>query len=99
MNLYSFLSNHFNTGTVFEMLNGKKWTYTDIERESAKVANCVSNLGLPKGTVIATQLPKSVNNIFIYLGVIRAGMVYFPLDPTFTKTEVEFFLNDSGAIQ
>jgi len=98
MNLYSFLSNHFNTGTVFETLNGKKWTYIDVERESAKVANCVSNLGLSKGTVIATQLPKSVNNIFIYLGVIRAGMVYFPLDPSFTKTEVEFFLNDSGAI-
>jgi malonyl-CoA/methylmalonyl-CoA synthetase len=98
MNLYSFLSNHFNTGTVFEMLDGKKWTYNDLERESAKVANCVANLGLPKGSVIVTQLPKSVNNIFIYLGVIRAGMVYFPLDPTFTKTEVEFFLNDSGGI-
>jgi malonyl-CoA/methylmalonyl-CoA synthetase len=98
MNLYTFLSKHFNNGTAFETLNGKIWTYIDIERESAKVANCVSNLGLPKGTVIATQLPKSVDNIFIYLGVIRAGMVYFPLDPSFTKTEVEFFLNDSGAI-
>ena len=98
MNLYTFLSNHFNTGTAFETITGKKWTYIDIERESAKVANCVANLGLPKGTVIATQLPKSVNNIFMYLGIIRAGMVYFPLDPTFTKTEAEFFLNDSGAI-
>ena len=98
MNLYSYLSNHFNHGIVFEMLNGNNWTYTDIEHESAKVANCVSNLGLPKGSVIAIQLPKSVNNIFIYLGVIRAGMVFFPLDPTFTKTEVEFFLNNSGAI-
>jgi malonyl-CoA/methylmalonyl-CoA synthetase len=98
MNLYSFLSDHFNTGTVFEMLNGKKWTYSDLEHESAKVANCVTNLGLPKGTVIATQLPKSVDNIFIYLGVIRAGMIYFPLDPAFTKTEVEFFLNDSSAV-
>jgi acyl-coenzyme A synthetase/AMP-(fatty) acid ligase len=50
MNLYSFLSNHFNNGTVFETLDGSKWTYPDLERESAKVANCVSNLGLPKGT-------------------------------------------------
>lgn len=98
MNLYSFLSNHFNNGIVFEMLNGSTWTYADLERESAKVANCVSNLGLPKGSVIATQSHKSVYNIFMYLGVIRAGMVYFPLDPAFTKTEVEFFLNDSGAV-
>jgi malonyl-CoA/methylmalonyl-CoA synthetase len=98
MNLYSFLSTHFDNGIVFEMLDSQKWTYADLEHESAKVANCVANLGLPKGTVIATHLPKSVNNIFMYLGIIRAGMIYFPLDPTFTKTEVEFFLNDSGAI-
>jgi len=98
MNLYSFLSNHFNNGTVFETLDGSKWTYPDLERESAKVANCVSNLGLPKGTVIATQTTKSVNNMFMYLGVIRAGMIYFPLDPSYTKTEVEFFLHDSDAV-
>jgi len=98
MNLYSFLSKHFNSGIVFETLNGKTWTYSDIEQESARVANCIVNLGLPLGTVIATQSQKSVDNIFMYLGVIRAGMVYFPLDPNFTKTEVEFFLDDSNAV-
>ena len=47
------------------------------------------------GDRVAAQTDKSWPALVLYLGCLRAGAVYLPLNPAYTGTEVEYFLRDA----
>ena len=75
--------------------NGCAWSYRDIERASAKLANLLLALGLQPGDRIAVQVDKSPEALVLYLASLRAGTVFLPLNPAYTQAEIEYFLNDA----
>lgn len=77
------------------LADGRAWTYEDIERASAKLANLFVALGLQPGGRIAVQVDKSPEALLLYLASLRAGTVFLPLNPAYTQQEVEYFLNDA----
>ncbi|HEY0834898.1 MAG TPA: malonyl-CoA synthase [Azospirillum sp.] len=78
-----------------ETEDGKTVTYADLEDLTGRYARLLSDLGLKKGDRVAVQVEKSAENIVLYLAVVRAGGVYLPLNPAYTKAEVEYFLTDA----
>jgi len=83
-------------GAVFiELADGTRWNYGDILSETARVANALVSLGIQPGDRIAAQVDKSVSAIALYLGTIRAGAVFLPLNTAYTAPEVEYFINDA----
>lgn len=77
------------------LTDGRAWTYNDIERASAKLANLLTALGLQRGDRVAVQVDKSPEALVLYLASLRAGTVFLPLNPAYTPAEVEHFLNDA----
>ncbi|MBB3769649.1 malonyl-CoA/methylmalonyl-CoA synthetase [Angulomicrobium tetraedrale] len=78
-----------------EAPDGTVYTYADLERRSAQYANALIALGLAPGDRVALQVEKSLEAIFAYLGTVRAGGVFLPLNTAYTAPEVAYFLRDA----
>ncbi len=75
--------------------SGRTLTYGDIDALSAKIAGALLKTGAKPGDRVLVQVEKSPENVAFYLGVLRAGFVYVPLNTAYTREEVGYFLNDS----
>ena len=71
------------------------YTWRDIDRASARIANLLQWLQLPAGARVAVQVDKSVESLLLYLAVLRAGCVYLPLNNAYQSAELEYFLRDA----
>jgi malonyl-CoA/methylmalonyl-CoA synthetase len=70
-------------------------TYGDMERRSGRYADALVRLGVGPGDRVAVQVEKSVEVIFLYLGCVRAGAVFLPLNTAYTPAEIAYFLGDA----
>ncbi len=71
------------------------YTWRDIERATAKLANLIESLALPPESRIAVQTEKSIEALMLYLAVLRAGHVYLPLNTAYQAGEVEYFIGNA----
>ena len=69
-----------------------RYSWRDLELATAKMANLLESLDLPAGSRIAVQTEKSVEALMLYLAVLRAGLVYLPLNTAYQAGEVEYFI-------
>jgi malonyl-CoA/methylmalonyl-CoA synthetase len=71
------------------------YTWRDIDRASARMANLLVSLELPAGARVAAQTDKSVEALLLYLAVLRAGYVYLPLNTAYQQSEIEYFIGNA----
>jgi malonyl-CoA/methylmalonyl-CoA synthetase len=98
-NLYSLLAAGFSRArdaACLELADGTVYTYADLDAESARYANLLGSLGLKPGDRVAAQVEKSAQTVFLYLGCLRAGMVYLPLNTAYQQGEVAYFAADAA---
>lgn len=98
VNLYSVYRGRFPrlSKTLLSTPAGDRYTYADAEEHSAQIANALVAMGLQRGDRVSVQVEKSPQVLWLYLGVIRAGMVFHPLNTAYTDEELRFFLADAG---
>jgi malonyl-CoA/methylmalonyl-CoA synthetase len=73
----------------------RRYTWRDLDRASAMIANLLDSLELPAGARVAVQTDKSVEALMLYLGVLRAGLVYLPLNTAYQSAEIEYFVGNA----
>ncbi len=71
------------------------YTWRDLERGTAMLANLLDSLDLPPGARVAVQTEKSVEALMLYLAVLRAGLVYLPLNSAYQSAEIEYFIGNA----
>jgi malonyl-CoA/methylmalonyl-CoA synthetase len=71
------------------------YTWSDLERGTAMMANLLLSLDLPEGARVAVQTEKSVEALMLYLAVLRAGYVYLPLNTAYQAGEIEYFIGNA----
>ena len=71
------------------------YTWRDLERGTAMLANLFASLDLPPGSRIAVQVEKSVEALMLYLAVLRAGFVYLPLNTAYLQEELTYFIGNA----
>ena len=96
-NLYTILAGGFPADRSKIALETPELRYTwdDIDRASACLANLLASLGLPEGARVAVQVEKSPEALLLYLATLRAGYVYLPLNTAYRESEVAYFLGDA----
>jgi malonyl-CoA/methylmalonyl-CoA synthetase len=97
-NLYSALRAAFPQAldsVAVETDNGLFYTWRDLDRASAMVANLLASLELPTGSRIAVQVEKSVEALVLYLATLRAGFVFLPLNTAYQSAEIEYFIGNA----
>ena len=68
------------------------YTWRDLDRGTAMLANLLESLDLPPGARIGVQTEKSVEALMLYLAVLRAGFVYLPLNSAYQSAEIDYFI-------
>ena len=72
-----------------------RFTFAELERETARWAAAIAGLGVKPGDRIAVQVEKSVANLVLYLAALRVGAVYLPLNTAYTLAELGYFISDA----
>ena len=71
-------------------------TYQRFLNETKCMASRLKTLGLEKGDRLVLQIEKSHHVFTIYGACIQLGVIFIPINTSYTAVEVEYFLNDSG---
>lgn len=97
-NFYSLLQkNGLKAGDApcLTLDNGESISYRQMDAMSARMARVLVDAGLKPGDRVAVQVEKSIANVALYLGAMRTGAVYVPLNTAYTPQEVSYFLKDA----
>jgi malonyl-CoA/methylmalonyl-CoA synthetase len=78
-----------------ETSDGLTYSWQDLERATAMLANLLDSLAIPKGSRIAVQVEKSVEAMLLYLATLRAGYVFLPLNTAYQSNEVAYFIENA----
>ena len=96
-NLFSRLFDNLDDPTrlAIETSDGQRISYGDLIARSGQTANFLVAQGVKVGDRVAVQVEKSVQNLILYLAVVRAGAIYLPLNTAYTLNELEYFITDA----
>ncbi|WP_112242523.1 non-ribosomal peptide synthetase/MFS transporter [Kribbella monticola] len=72
-------------------------SYAELERQSAALAQRLTDLGAGNGTVVGLALRRSIRMPVAILAVLRLGATYLPLDPEYPADRLTYMVEDSGA--
>ncbi|MEM9146354.1 MAG: malonyl-CoA synthase [Pseudomonadota bacterium] len=75
--------------------DGRYYTYAHVDLVSARFALAVRALGVRPGDRVAVQVDKSIEALMLYLGVVRAGAVFLPLNTAYTAAEIAYFAKNA----
>ena len=97
-NLYALFRSRFPQDLDdcwLETEDASYYSWRDLERGTAKIANLFASLKLPPGSRIAAQVEKSPEALMLYLATVRAGFVYLPLNTAYRAAEMEYFIGNA----
>ena len=97
-NLFAALRAAFPTNldtVALETDAGVNYSWRDLERATAMMANLLGSLGLPAGARVAVQVEKSVETMMLNLATLRAGYVFLPLNTAYQSAEIEYFIGNA----
>jgi malonyl-CoA/methylmalonyl-CoA synthetase len=97
-NLYSLFERHFPDGAEQPFLvvpNGPVIRYGDLGAWSAQIANALVAAGCRRGDRVAAQVDKHWHVLALYLGCLRTGLVYLPLNTGYQRAELAHFFADA----
>lgn len=98
MNLFSALRAAFpvdQTAMAIETDKGLRYSWHDLDRATAMVANLLQSLGLSAGSRVAVQVEKSVEALVLYLACLRVGLVSLPLSTAHPAAEIESIIDQA----
>ena len=73
---------------------GEALTYAQLETQSNQLATTLQQLGVVPGDRVGIYLPKSLAAIVAIFGILKAGAVYVPLDPTAPPARIAFMVGN-----
>lgn len=97
-NLYALFAERFpadKSACAIETPEGLYYSWDDIERASARMANLLASLELTPGARVAVQVEKSPEALLLYLATLRAGYVYLPLNTAYREGEIAYFVENA----
>lgn len=82
---------------ISDPISHSEVSYDSFLKKIAQCANVLKDAGMQPGDRLAAQIGKSVSALVLYAACIRSGIIYLPLNTSYTLNEIEYFILDSGA--
>ncbi|MGV0835201.1 amino acid adenylation domain-containing protein [Mycolicibacterium thermoresistibile] len=83
--------------TVAVVYEGRRYSYREINETANRLAHWLIEQGVGAEDRVAVLLDKSPELVITALGVVKAGAVYLPVDPTYPADRLNFILGDCDA--
>jgi malonyl-CoA/methylmalonyl-CoA synthetase len=80
---------------AIETSAGRVISYRELDAMAARFAGALVARGVVPGDRVLVQVEKSAEAIALYLGTVRAGAIFLPLNTAYTLAEVEYFVGDA----
>ncbi len=75
--------------------DGTTFSYKDMINLSGRYSNALNKLRIKKNDRVLVQTEKKIECIWLYLACLRVGAIYITINPNYTISETEYFINDS----
>jgi mycobactin peptide synthetase MbtE len=80
---------------VAVVYEGRHYAYREINEAANRFAHWLIGQGIGTEDRVAVLLDKSPQLVITALGILKAGAVYLPVDPTYPDDRLQFILADS----
>ncbi|HBX00528.1 MAG TPA: malonyl-CoA synthase [Gammaproteobacteria bacterium] len=74
------------------------WSYAELLLQINRAAAELAAIGAGAGDRVLVQLPKSSENLALYLACLKLGLVYVPLNTGYTAAELDYFVSDAEPV-
>lgn len=79
------------------LAGGGTLSYAGFLAKAAQMAHVLDAQGLEPGDRLAAQVEKSPEALALYAACAQAGVVFLPLNTAYTRDELAYFVENSGA--
>ncbi|WP_319454755.1 amino acid adenylation domain-containing protein [Mycobacterium sp. RTGN6] len=77
---------------------GRSFTYRELDAASNRLARRLRSRGVDVGSAVALCVGRTVAMAIGMLGILKAGGVYVPIDPSYPKDRVDDMLAEAGVV-
>lgn len=89
---------HIGKKTPFlHLLDGRVITHDQFLQRAAQCAHTLVQNGLEPGDRLAVQIDKSPEALALYAACVQSGVIFLPLNTSYTADELAYFIENSGA--
>ncbi len=78
--------------------DGTELTYQQLDERSNRVARYLVSQGVGLEDVVGVRIERSSETIIAFLGILKAGGVYLPLDPAYPPDRLAYMAAHAGAV-
>jgi amino acid adenylation domain-containing protein len=72
-------------------------SYRELNNRANQLARYLRNLGIGPDDRVSFLLERSPTMVIAFLGILKAGAAYVPLDTTYPRERLSFMVEDSGS--
>ncbi|HEY0083679.1 MAG TPA: amino acid adenylation domain-containing protein, partial [Pyrinomonadaceae bacterium] len=77
---------------------GRSLSYGELNRRANQLAHYLRKRGVGADVVVGVCVERSLDMLVGLLGILKAGGVYLPLDPSYPKDRLAFMIEDARAL-
>lgn len=81
---------------ALEGVTGEQLTYRELDQRANQLAHYLLRQNVQPDTAVGVVMERSIHMIVSLLGIMKAGAVYVPIDPTQAEQRLKFMLEDSA---
>ncbi|GAE87152.1 amino acid adenylation domain-containing protein [Acetivibrio straminisolvens] len=74
---------------------GKSVTYSELERATNKLANCLIDQGIKRGSLVGIMTLPGPMMLIGMIGILKAGAAYVPVDSSYPAERIQYIINHS----
>ena len=75
----------------------QRLSYEELDERSEQLAEHLRTIGVKRGSRVGVCLERSVEMIVAFLGILKAGAAYVPIDPGYPEERVSLMLEEAKA--
>ncbi|HYG64673.1 MAG TPA: amino acid adenylation domain-containing protein [Thermoanaerobaculia bacterium] len=84
-------------GAIAVEFGADRLTYDELDHQANQLACSLRRLEVGPEVPVAVFMERSHRMVVTFLGILKAGGYYVPLDPSYPRERLEVMLDDSGA--
>ena len=82
--------------TIAATFGAQRLTYGELNRRANQLAHRLRSFGVAPRVFVGVCVERSLDLVVAALGVLKAGGIYVPLDPSYPLERLRFMLQDAG---
>ncbi|WNF00137.1 amino acid adenylation domain-containing protein [Streptomyces luomodiensis] len=76
--------------------DGEEWSYGELRERADRVAGALAARGVVRGDLVAAVLERSADLVAVWLGVVKAGAGFVPVDPAYPAERIGWMIGDAA---